>query len=397
MSISTGIISIQNRAPQVAPTLGPFVANPDGSYRYSGNRIFEPVEKIDAGRYLDALPNRYDDLAADERWAHLAHVNGVIFAAATEYFEQLRARFMPLPLTTRMISSPGALYGKEKLDYTSDTAPVTLSWFDEEREVFLAESSQIYLELALLQPGIDHVYSIYNSFRKEPGDDTHLSEFHHIEYEGHVSAERNAQIAEGLIRHLLQALFSRAEDSLAYYLWPHQLRKLEACAIAPTLFMRVTYEECMKILLKDTGAQKYQRFTMQDQFGRWEEVRLTEILGSSIAIQGYPLYEVPFYHCRDRNSDPPRAMNTDFIWGGYAEILGAGQRIGETEELEEKAVAFNLPPNDYEPYLRARRQPRFRRSSGFGLGWERFVQGVLRLPSITEACPFPRTHRGVVP
>jgi aspartyl/asparaginyl-tRNA synthetase len=77
--------------------------------------------------------------------------------------------------------------------------------------------------------------------------------------------------------------------------------------------------------------------------------------------------------------------------------VGAGLRIGDIDELEAKARDFNLPKEDYAPYLRARRDPAFRRSAGFGLGWERFVQGVLRLPSISEACVFPRTHEGLYP
>ncbi|MDQ1344253.1 MAG: asparaginyl-tRNA synthetase [Patescibacteria group bacterium] len=32
--------------------------------------------------------------------------------------------------------------------------------------------------------GADSVFSIYNSFRKEPSDATHLSEFQHVEFEG---------------------------------------------------------------------------------------------------------------------------------------------------------------------------------------------------------------------
>jgi aspartyl/asparaginyl-tRNA synthetase len=50
----------------------------------------------------------------------------------------------------------------------------------------MAESSQFYLELTLLIQGVNQVFSIYNSFRKETSDPTHLSEFQHIEYEGKV-------------------------------------------------------------------------------------------------------------------------------------------------------------------------------------------------------------------
>jgi asparaginyl-tRNA synthetase len=89
-----------------------------------------------------------------------------------------------------MISSPGEVYAGQKLDYTTDTLPVELpNWFDSPKRMFLSESSQFYLELALMTGGSDSVFSIYNSFRKEKSDFTHLTEFQHIEYEGKVDFE----------------------------------------------------------------------------------------------------------------------------------------------------------------------------------------------------------------
>lgn len=377
--------------------LGPYRTKPNGVVQYVGNRLFPPGDTGKMKITLRQLEKRYADISTSPRWYHLTCIHAEIFRAVTDYFNALGALFIPLPLTTRMISSPGGLYGTGKLDYTTDTCPISLKWFEHPDEVYLAESSQIYLELALVQHNVDQVFSVYNSFRKEPADRTHLSEFHHIEYEGHVPFERNTAIAESCISNMLVRLLEKAEESVSNFLSPAQLKSLQDTASRGQLFQRASLKECYEALYEDSGDVQYLEFTLQGRFGTWQEIRLTEIFDSPLAITGYPLLEVPFYHAMQERSDPPCALNVDLIWAGYTEILGAGRRIASVEELEKKAEIFNLPRQDYDPYLRTRNIPHYRATSGFGLGWERFVQGILCLPTIWEACLFPRTHLGVIP
>ncbi len=151
-------------------------------------------------------------------WFHIAMINHRINISTHEYFDGLNAVFTALPMTTRMISSPGAVYGKEAISYTTDTCPITLDWFNLKNKAFLSESSQIYLELALIQKNVDQVYSIYNSFRKEEADATHLSEFHHIEYEGKVSQEENNAIILKYLQKIIQDLLTKNRDNLSFFL-----------------------------------------------------------------------------------------------------------------------------------------------------------------------------------
>jgi aspartyl/asparaginyl-tRNA synthetase len=57
-----------------------------------------------------------------------------------------------------------------------------------------------------------------------------------------------------------------------------------------------------------------------------------------------------------------------------------------------KADIFNLPGNDYLPYLASRNYSDYTTTSGFGLGWQRLLQWVTNQPYIYEATAFPRTH-----
>jgi aspartyl/asparaginyl-tRNA synthetase len=377
--------------------LGPYTANKDGTIAYRGNNLFSPMPDISQDRSIEQVEGRVEQLKSDPMWGAISRINHRIAISANEYFDQLGALFTTLPLTTRMISSPGAVYGKEAINYTTDTCPITLKWFDLPREAFLSESSQIYLELALMQQGVNQVYSIYNSFRKERADPTHLSEFHHVEYEGKISQPGNERVALGLVGKIIGDCLDKNESDLAMFLSPAHLSELGTLSQDVQMIPRITYAQAQEVLLKETKNPKYQRFTMQDNFGSWEEVKLTEIFGGMVAIREFPLLEVPFYHACVDGKTPAVADNTDIIWPGYRETIGSGHRVRSQKELEEKARIFSLPRGDYQPYLNTRKFSDYQETSGFGLGWERLLHGLLEMPSITSVCHFPRVDRTLKP
>ena len=116
-----------------------------------------------------------------------------------------------------------------------------------------------------------------------------------------------------------------------------------------------------------------------------------------LGIKEFPLLEVPFYHAVIDGSNPKVANNLDIIWPGYREFIGSGHRVRSIAELESKAEIFNLPRDDYKPYLQSRRFKNYKETSGFGLGWERFLQGLLEMPFIWSAMQFPRVDKTLKP
>ncbi|NQZ84143.1 MAG: asparagine--tRNA ligase [Nanoarchaeales archaeon] len=363
---------------------------------YVGNKLFPKVNDVLNQDYtVEEFENRVKSFVDDSYWEAISKVNNRIFISSTEYFTKLGALFTILPMTTRMISSPGAVYGKEAINYTTDTCPITLNWFNQEKTAFLSESSQIYLELALLQKNITQVYSIYNSFRKEEADASHLSEFHHIEYEGNVNQNQNIKIAFGLIKQIIQDLLKYNLEDLKVFLDNEDIKELQDISNQDQMKI-ITFKEALNTLYEDTKKSKYKEFT-QKYFGSWEEVRLTEIYGNLLGIKEFPLLEVPFYHAMVDGSTPKVADCLDIIWPGYREILGSGHRVRNINELEVKAELFSLPKDDYSPYLQSRKYGSYKESSGFGLGWERLVQGILKMPFIWSASQFPRVDRTLKP
>lgn len=378
--------------------LGPYQTKDNGTISYKGNKVFGPIDDVQVVTYpTSEIEKRVLQFKGCPMWGHVARINHRINLSANAYFDEMSALFTALPLTTRMISSPGAVYGKEKINYSSDTCPITLNWFDLPRTAFLSESSQIYLELALMQDGVDHVYSIYNSFRKEAADYTHLSEFHHIEYEGKVDQNDNNRIMLGLVARILQDLLAKNEEALVYFLPHRQLKNLEHMANHIQNTPSITFSQTLEALYQETADEKYKHFTMDGTFGPWEEVRLTEMFGSMVAVNQFPLLEVPFYHAVVDGTFPDVADNTDFIWPGYRETIGSGHRVRSIAELEAKADIFDLPREDYEPYLQTRELPGYAETSGFGLGWERLLHGLLEMPFIWSASQFPRGHTTLKP
>lgn len=375
--------------------LGPYRTGDNGSILYGGNKIFDSIDNIEleevGNKGLDAREEELDK----EMWEHISKVNNQVHATAVNYFTDLDCLFTPLPLTTRMISSPGAVHGEEAIDYTDDTSPITVDWFDLDRNAFLSESSQIYLELALMVDSVDKVYSIYNSFRKEEADPTHLSEFHHIEFEGEVDYSENLDIAINLLKNIISDVLQQQRESLEFFLQEDQIAELKELVEDISQVKRITFEEAMNTLREHTGNPRYEEVSLK-HFGSWEEIKLTEIYETIVIVEEFPLLEVPFYH-REHPQNGGFAKNADIIWPGYREILGSGERIGDKDELEKKAEVFSLPKEDYRPYLYSREREDYTTTSGFGLGWERMVQGLLNLPFIWQSAKFPRTHRNLKP
>lgn len=378
--------------------LGPYTARRDGTISYKGNAVFEPIDNVLCVCYPTAdLEQRVLQLRSSTMWGKVARINHRINLTVNQYFDKIGAYFTPLPLVTRMISSPGAVYGTKAISYTTDTSPIRLKWFGLERTAFLAESSQIYLELALLQQGVDQVYVVYNSFRKEKADPTHLSEFHHVEYEGKLQQEQNATVAMELVRHVINDLLEHNERDVASFLPTSRLYELSDMATKIHATPNLTFAEALRALYNATRDDKYTRFTMDGTFGSWEEVKLTEIVGGMVRVSEFPLLEVPFYHAEVDGSEPKVADNSDIIWPGYREFIGSGHRVRSVDELKYKARTFDLPMEDYEPYLQSRESPQYVETSGFGLGWERLLQGLLEMPFIWSACQFPRGHTTLKP
>lgn len=369
---------------------GPYRASFDTSghkkLSFVGNKAFSPMTDFIKSPISTVIPPDPDirRFADSDALYHLHKVDAAVFTSSVKYFSSLGADWCNLPLTTRMISSPGEVYAGQFLDYTTDALPIRLKWFEGEKDIFLAESSQFYLELRLLNSEISKVFSIYNSFRKEKADWSHLSEFQHIEFEGKVSQDENVKIALGLLNAIARGVAESASESLRFYLGRDELMDFDN-SFTSDKFQTLTFGQAMAMLREYTGDDRYSEPSLKN-FGSWEEVALTNLCNSHVIVTEFPLMEIPFYHAPivDRGKKNI-ARNADIILQGYREVIGSGARIADITTLQNKAKVFHLPLEDYKPYLDSRRVKGYTPTAGFGLGWQRLVHWMLCLPSIVSA------------
>lgn len=364
---------------------GPFKVN-GKNLSYIGNKLFKSISEI---RSIEPnnIEKRFFEIKSDPKWTHIINIYDSIHFATVEFMKKRGAKCFDLPITTRMISSPGAL----AKTIISDVEPFEFNFFD--KKLFLTQSSQLYLEFAIMSNSIHEVYCWDKSFRREEADFRHLPEFTHVEFESRINFEENLEVQVQYLKHLIQNLIKNNLDDLIFFLTDEDVKELEI--FINNKFDRLSFEEAFDLLYKKTNNPKYKEVSIRN-FGAYEEALLTQIQGNMpVFVTNFIETEVAFYHARDEKNTR-LVKNADLLFPGYGELIGSGERIRTREELEEKARFFKLNFEDYEPYIKSRGD-RLIAHSGWGMGIERFIQCILKLPFIWEAKVFPRIHNSTKP
>lgn len=363
--------------------LGPYIAGKNFEIVYKGNKVFKPISDVRKVK-SSSLNKRHIALFKNsQKWASIIRIWDSVFKATNQFMKKKKAFLFDLPITTRMISSPGALTGT----ISSDVDPFKIKFFD--KETFLTQSSQLYLEFAITNPYINSVYCWEKSFRREYADFRHLPEFTHIEFESNISFEKNLKIQREFTVFLVSYLLRNNLNDLEFFLRRRDILDLEEFSRLKT-FEIVTFHEAFKLLKKKTGLKKYDKASIKF-FGSYEEILLTEIIKKPLFVTHYIEEEVAFYHAKHSN-DSSLVINADFLFPGYGECIGSGERVHTQKETKKKAKHFKLNYKDYKPYIESRNSRITKLHSGWGMGIERFIQVVLKLPFIWEAKVFPRIH-----
>ena len=74
---------------------------------------------------------------------------------------------------------------------------------------------------------------------------------------------------------------------------------------------------------------------------------------------------------------------------GYGEVIGGGERASSLQYLLDKIDEEGLDRANYEWYLDVRKYGSIPHA-GFGLGLERAVAWICKLPHVRETIPYPR-------
>jgi asparaginyl-tRNA synthetase len=137
-------------------------------------------------------------------------------------------------------------------------------------------------------------------------------------------------------------------------------------------------------------------FEHGNDFGGSDETVLTRLFNVPIMVYNWP-HEVKAFYLKRDPEDSRWARGVDVLAPeGYGEIVGGGERETDEQSLIEKIHEHDLPLEAFEWYLDLRRYGSVPHS-GFGLGLERLVTWICKLPHVRESIPFPRMYGRLLP
>jgi asparaginyl-tRNA synthetase len=136
-------------------------------------------------------------------------------------------------------------------------------------------------------------------------------------------------------------------------------------------------------------------FQYGEDFGGSDETVLTRLFDSPIMVYNWPHEVKAFYLKRAKDSRFARGVDV-LAPEGYGEIVGGGERETDKDLLIAKINEHELPMEAFEWYLDLRRYGSVPHA-GFGLGLERLVAWVCKLPHVRETIPFPRMYGRLLP
>ncbi|MCA1221456.1 amino acid--tRNA ligase-related protein [Streptomyces sp. 8L] len=306
---------------------------------------------------------RYLTVLKDPFYRCLVDLQDLISYETAAFWRSRNVRSVHLPVTTGSISSPMGL--------GSDSLPVQVDLFGV--PVYLADSMQFMLEYGcrLTDSGC---YYLMPSFRGEDTDATHLSQFFHSEAEIPGSLGDVIETADAYIRHLASAIVSELADPVRQVVGGTE--HIEKFLASPTTPM--TFDEAVDEL----GASP-EFFEFHDEWRtikRAGERRLLEHYGPAVWLSHFDHLSVPFYQAADASGQ--KALNADFLLGP-GEVMGCGERHLGGAEVRAALTQHHVAEEEYAWYVGMKDHHPLR-TSGFGMGVERFLMWVLNHSDIRD-------------
>jgi asparaginyl-tRNA synthetase len=137
-------------------------------------------------------------------------------------------------------------------------------------------------------------------------------------------------------------------------------------------------------------------FEYGNDLGGSDETVITRLFDVPIMVYNWP-HEVKAFYLKRDPENAKFARGVDVLAPeGYGEIVGGGERETDEQLLIEKINEHQLPMEAFEWYLDLRRFGTVPHA-GFGLGLERLVTWVCKLPHVRESIPFPRMYGRLLP
>jgi asparaginyl-tRNA synthetase len=316
------------------------------------------------------MSNRHLWLRSKRQWA-IMRIRATIVKSIRDYLDDNGFLLMDAPiLSANVCEGSSTLFST---DYFGVPA-------------YLSQSGQLYNEATAMAFG--KVYCFGPTFRAEKSKTRrHLTEFWMVEPEmAYCNWLQNCDVQEEFVTYIVQQVLEKRKEELAII--ERDTSPLEKIA---TPFPRISYDEAVK-LLQQAGSP----IRWGDDFGGDEETLISNQFERPVFVHSYPKSFKAFY-MKTNPANPQTVLCADLLAPeGYGEIIGGGQREDDYGLLLERVRAEGLAEADYQWYLDLRKHGSVPHS-GFGLGVERTVAWICKLPHLRETIPFPRLLEKIYP
>jgi len=329
-----------------------------------GDSVDFPITPKEHGTAF-LMENRHIWLRSKRQWAIL-RIRHTIAKAIRDFFDGDGFTLLDAPILT-----PSACEGTSNLFGTQ--------YFDEGM-AFLSQSGQLYQEPGLAAFG--KTYCFGPTFRAEKSKTRrHLTEFWMVEPEmAFAHLEDVMVLGERLTKFIIQRVLEGRQEELA-------ILERDQAPLETTLnntFDRMTYTDAVT-RLKELGSD----INWGEDFGNDDETILMSATDRPLWVSHFPKAFKAFYMEPDP-VNPLLALGADLLAPeGYGEVIGGGERASSLQYLLDQIEHEGLTRSDYEWYLDVRKYGSVPHA-GFGLGLERAVAWICKLPHVRETAPYPR-------
>lgn len=286
--------------------------------------------------------------------------------ATYRFFEQEHAMTVCLPVTSTSCTSPMGL-GSDSLPVKVDLCGVS---------TYLADSMQFHLEY-MMRVLENNVHYLMPSFRGEKADARHLCQFYHSEAEIFGELDDVIDIVGRYIHYLCMELLKHCKDGIIKIAGTTE--HVEKLIAFNGNFPSISLYDAIKELNNDPHYVEYNEhgFAMITNAG---EQKLIDLFDGVVWLTHHEWISVPFYQARYKNTK--YACNADLLLG-IGEVVGAGERCENVKEIRESLKYHNVSEDEYKWYVQMKNlYPA--KTSGFGLGVERFLLFLLRHNDIRD-------------
>ncbi len=261
----------------------------------------------------------------------------------------------------------------------------------------LVDSSQFGFE-PLLSENLKALYCYLPSMRGEDPDNRHLNQFFHCEAEIIGTLDDIIPIIENYIKILSEMILEMPQTIERLSGEPAKTKLVLRDVINSRNFYKITLDNAIKLLRKNNKIKKSLKLTKHGKCLTSEgEIELLKILKvkTPVWLTYFDRNTVPFYQ-KPFPNDKEKVINADLLFSPITknsfggEIVGSGQRQDNPEEIYESLRRQKIKSKDYEWYIDIRRNKKYKITSGFGLGIERFIAWSIGKKNIRDVALYPR-------